>query len=77
MQIDRIVFSTVSGDLLIERKDSIFEMSLPVYPLQEIPVTDDMERAFGIRPVEAYQSLRFALDQIGEQAKKLQCLIKQ
>lgn len=51
---DRIVFSTVSGDLLIERKDSIFEMSLPAYPLQEIPVTDDMERAFGIRPIEAY-----------------------
>ena len=33
---------------------SIFEMSLPVYPLQETPVTDDMERAFGIRPIEAY-----------------------
>jgi predicted PhzF superfamily epimerase YddE/YHI9 len=32
-------------------------MDFPTYELKEIPVTDDMERAFGIRPVKAVLGL--------------------
>ena len=32
-------------------------MDFPTYPLREIPVTDEMEQAFGIRPVKAVLGL--------------------
>lgn len=50
----RIVFSTLSGDLPIERKDDLYEMTLPAYNMKQIPVTDRMEAVLGARPVEAY-----------------------
>lgn len=53
-EAERIVFSTLSGDLPIERKGDIFEMTLPAYSLEPIPVTDAMEQALGARPVEAF-----------------------
>ena len=32
-------------------------MDFPTYPLKEIPVPDDMEKAFGVRPVKAVLGL--------------------
>ena len=32
------------------KNGNLYEMDFPMYPLTEIPVTDEMERAFGIRP---------------------------
>ena len=32
-------------------------MDFPTYPLREIPVTDEMEQAFGIRPLKAVLGL--------------------
>ena len=46
-------FDTLSGVLTVKRKGELYEMDFPTYELKEIPVTDDMERAFGIRPVRA------------------------
>ena len=46
-------FNTLSGVLTIRRKGDLYEMDFPTYELKEIPVTDDMERAFGVRPVRA------------------------
>ena len=46
-------FNTLSGILTVKRKGSLYEMDFPTYDLQEIPVTDEMEQAFGIRPVRA------------------------
>lgn len=46
-------FDTLSGVLTVKRKDELYEMDFPTYELKEIPVTDDMERAFGVRPVRA------------------------
>ena len=34
-------------------------MDFPTYELQEIPVTDDMEKAFGFRPIKALLGLDF------------------
>jgi hypothetical protein len=40
----------MSGELTVERKGNLYEMDFPRYELREIPVTSDMEAAFGIRP---------------------------
>ena len=50
-------FNTLSGLLTVTRKDNLYEMDFPTYDLKEIPVTDDMERAFGVRPVKAFLGL--------------------
>ncbi len=48
-----VQFFTRSGTLTVTRKGNLYEMDFPTYPNREIPVTDDMEAAFGIRPVKA------------------------
>ena len=50
---DSVRFFTQSGTLAVTRKGGLYEMDFPVYPQREIPVTDDMEAAFGVRPVKA------------------------
>ena len=50
-------FNTLSGVLTVRKKGDLFEMDFPTYPLREIPVTDEMERAFGVRPVKAVLGL--------------------
>ena len=54
---DTVQFHTMSGILTITRKDNLYEMDFPTYELQEIPVTDDMEKAFGVRPLKAVLGL--------------------
>ncbi len=54
---DTVQFNTLSGFLTIRRKDNLYEMDFPTYELKEIPVTDAMERAFGIRPSKALLGL--------------------
>ena len=50
-------FNTLSGVLTVRKKGDLFEMDFPTYCLKEIPVSDEMERAFGIRPVKAVLGL--------------------
>lgn len=50
-------FNTLSGELIIRRNGNLYEMDFPTYELQEIPVTDAMEKAFGARPVKAVLGL--------------------
>lgn len=54
---DRVRFYTVSGPLEIIKKEDLYEMDFPTYPMKEIPVTDAMEEAFGYRPIKAVLSL--------------------
>jgi len=49
-----ISFDTMSGRLTVEKEGDLYVMNFPTYELTEIPVTDDMEKAFGVRPVKAY-----------------------
>lgn len=51
---DRIDFMTMSGHLIVTRKNNDYEMEFPIYQLKSVAVTDDMETAFGKRPLEAY-----------------------
>ena len=54
---DEVRFNTMSGVLTVKRKGSLYEMDFPTYELKEIPVTDAMEEAFGVRPVKAVLGL--------------------
>ncbi len=54
---DRLVFHTLSGDLFVKRKGDMIEMDFPIPEWKEVPVSDDMERAFGVRPERAYLGL--------------------
>lgn len=50
---DEVSFNTLSGVLTVTRKNDLYEMDFPAYELREIPVSDDMEKAFGVRPLKA------------------------
>lgn len=52
---DRITFQTQSGPLEVIRTDGLYEMDFPAYRLEQVEVTDEMEAAIGIRPVEAWK----------------------
>lgn len=52
-----VQFDTLSGILTVTRKGSLYEMDFPTYDLKEIPVTDEMEKAFGVRPIKAVLGL--------------------
>lgn len=54
---DEVRFNTLSGELIIQKKGSRYEMNFPTYELKEIPVTDEMEKAYGVRPVKAVLGL--------------------
>ena len=54
---DKVEFNTLSGRLTVVRKGDLYEMDFPTYELKEVPVTDDMEKAFGTRPVKAVLGL--------------------
>ena len=56
-EADSVCFHTLSGALTVCRRGKRFEMDFPTYPLRELPVTDAMERAFGVRPVRALLGL--------------------
>ncbi len=54
---DTVQFHTLSGLLTVKRNGNMYEMDFPTYELKEIPVTDEMEKAFGVRPVKAVVGL--------------------
>ena len=56
-KLDEIQFQTLSGILSVKRKNNRYEMDFPTCTLREIPVSNAMEEAFGIRPVRAMLGL--------------------
>ena len=54
---DMVRFTTMNGLLTVRKMGNLYEMDFPTYALKEIPVTDAMERAFGVRPVRAVLGL--------------------
>lgn len=55
--LDEIMFHTMSGKLTVTKKDDLYEMDFPTYELKEIPVTDEMTRAFGAVPSKALMAM--------------------
>ena len=66
-------FHTRSGVLTVTRRDSLYTMDFPTYELREIPVTEDMERAFGTRPVRAVLGLDLICVFEREEAVRAMC----
>ena len=50
----RLVFTTLSGDLIVTKNGDLLEMEFPAYELTRVEVTDAMEEALGVRPSAAY-----------------------
>ncbi|MDO4649478.1 MAG: PhzF family phenazine biosynthesis protein [Eubacteriales bacterium] len=55
--LNEVRFNTLSGELIVRRNGKMLELDFPRYELTEIPVTDDMETAFGVRPIKAILGL--------------------
>ena len=49
-----VSFQTRSGLLTVNKNGDLYEMDMPAYQLEPVAVTDEMEQAIGIRPVEAW-----------------------
>ena len=54
---NEVSFHTLSGELIVQKKNNRYVMNFPTIELKEIAVTDDMEQAFGVRPVKAVLGL--------------------
>lgn len=54
---EEVRFNTMSGELIVRKQGNLYEMDFPRYELEEIPVTDEMEAAFGARPAKAILGL--------------------
>ncbi len=54
---DAVLFYSRSGELRVVRKDGRYEMDFPTFDLTEILVTEEMTRAFGVRPSKALLGL--------------------
>lgn len=53
-EAEKIIFTSLSGDLIVEKKGDLYEMEFPSYDLKEVEVTNLMEEATGARPLAAY-----------------------
>lgn len=49
-------FSTMSGSLSVKKTGELYEMDFPAYGMKQVPVTDEMEDAIGVRPLEAWMA---------------------
>lgn len=51
---EEVTFQTLSGPLVVRRAWGRYEMEFPAYTLEQVEVTDEMEDALGVRPLEAW-----------------------
>ena len=52
----KVVFTTLSGDLIVTKNGDLLEMEFPAYELKPVEVTGAMVDAIGVRPLEAYMA---------------------
>ncbi len=53
-QATKVVFHTLSGDLIVTKNGDLLEMKFPAYQLKKVEVTKEMSDAIGAEPREAY-----------------------
>lgn len=63
-QLETVKFTTMSGELIVNKQDDLYELDFPSVPSDEISVTDQMISALGIVPKETYlnRDLVFVLE---------------
>ena len=47
--IDKIVFDTLSGDLIVYKKGELFELNFPSYDLKSVEITKEIIDAIGVK----------------------------
>ena len=52
---DKITFTTMSGDLTVNKHGELYAMDFPAYKLHPVPVTPAMIEALGVVPESAYR----------------------
>ena len=70
INIPSVTFKTLSGDLIVKQNGDLYEMDFPAYKFKQVEVTDDMEEALGIRPIEAILSRDLVMILDSEEAVK-------
>ncbi|KAF5076142.1 putative isomerase YddE [anaerobic digester metagenome] len=55
-EVTKMEFSTLSGILTVTKSGDLLEMDFPSWMPKEIEVTEEMEKAIGAKPLEAYLS---------------------
>ncbi len=53
-EVSAVRFDTLSGMLRVTKEGGMLTLELPSYRPERIPVTEEMTRALGIAPIEAY-----------------------
>ena len=53
-ELKEVSFNTLSGELVVKRKNDIYEMDFPKYKLEEVDVTGEMIDAIGYKPIKAF-----------------------
>ncbi|MBO0458240.1 PhzF family phenazine biosynthesis protein [Enterococcus hulanensis] len=53
---ETFVFETISGQLIVNKKETMYEMDFPAYQLEKVSVTNELIDALGFRPEEVYQA---------------------
>jgi PhzF family phenazine biosynthesis protein len=61
---DKVVFHSMSGELIVTKKGELFEMDFPGIMPKEFQMTEQMVEALGVRPLETYlnRDLMFVLE---------------
>lgn len=52
--LKQVCFHTLSGELEVEKKETLYQMNFPAYDLTPILVTESISKALGVEVVEAY-----------------------
>lgn len=62
--INKLIFKTKSGNLIVNKNKNLFEMDFPSIVPKEFKITDEMIEALGVTPLEAYlnRDLMFVLE---------------
>lgn len=53
-KLTEVTFQTLSGELIVTKKQDLYAMQFPSYSLEPVEVTNAMEDAIGFRPLEAW-----------------------
>ena len=53
-ELKTVAFDTLSGRLTVEKHDDLLMMDFPSFQLKPVPVTEQMTKALGVKPIEAY-----------------------
>lgn len=53
-KLGEVCFETLSGELIVKRKNNLYEMDFPKYELNEVEITNEMIGAIGIKPIRAF-----------------------